>query len=479
MIKRYSIVLLLFVILSCKSKEEKMFFVERIWQLMSSCEERKANEYERLGWWEYLRADNFSPNYRHLLVEGLTRTLVAAKARTASTKTGGNIFLQLLYCMLDPNVNTDRILKGPTNDMWLNSWKEFLLEKGVKINQGWICSSFKTDINNFKINNVTVTELDKITRKPLNVQRTLSADHYIMAMPVERAAEVISVSEDMIKCDQTLEYIITLAASVNWMNGIQFYLNENVEINQGHIIFSDTEYALTAISQAQFWTDYDFSNKGNGKIKGILSVDISDWFKNGHFNNAPADTLSKEDVEKEVWKQLKLSLNVGGKVVLRDDMKEDFYLDRDIQLRDKNQEFPSVYDNTEGKLTEREPLLVNNVNTWNLRPSANCGITNLFFASDYVKTNTDLATMEGANEAARKAVNCILDIDKSDAEKCQIWNLNQPWYLKLIKNFDNSRAQQGLPWTIKAPLWILILTVLGGIIYLLLGILKLIFNPRK
>ena len=32
-----------------------------------------------------------------------------------------------------------------------------------------------------------------------------------------------------------------------------------------------------------------------------------------------------------------------------------------------------------------------------------------FLASDYVRTYTDLATMEGANEAARRAVNAILD----------------------------------------------------------------------
>ena len=36
-------------------------------------------------------------------------------------------------------------------------------------------------------------------------------------------------------------------------------------------------------------------------------------------------------------------------------------------------------------------------------------IPNLFLASDYVQTFTDLATMEGANEAARRAVNGILE----------------------------------------------------------------------
>ena len=38
-------------------------------------------------------------------------------------------------------------------------------------------------------------------------------------------------------------------------------------------------------------------------------------------------------------------------------------------------------------------------------------IPNLVLAADYVRTHTDLATMEGANEAARRAVNAILDAD--------------------------------------------------------------------
>ena len=59
-----------------------------------------------------------------------------------------------------------------------------------------------------------------------------------------------------------------------------------------------------------------------------------------------------------------------------------------------------------------EPLLVNTANSWEDRPDAVTRIPNLFLASDYVRTHTDLATMEGANEAARRAVNGILERDR-------------------------------------------------------------------
>ena len=42
-----------------------------------------------------------------------------------------------------------------------------------------------------------------------------------------------------------------------------------------------------------------------------------------------------------------------------------------------------------------------------------------------MQTYTDLATMEGANEAARRAVNAILTASGSDAEPCPVWKLRE------------------------------------------------------
>src|SRR3954453_1865981 len=44
-----------------------------------------------------------------------------------------------------------------------------------------------------------------------------------------------------------------------------------------------------------------------------------------------------------------------------------------------------------------EPLFINTIGCWQYRPREATEIENLFLASDYVKTDTDLATMEGAN----------------------------------------------------------------------------------
>ena len=87
---------------------------------------------------------------------------------------------------------------------------------------------------------------------------------------------------------------------------------------------------------------------------------------------------------------------------------------------------PSIQFPNPTEATNLEPLLINTAGSWSDRPEAVTGIENLFLASDYVRTNTDLATMEGANEAARRAVNAILERSRSAAEPCALWKLREP-----------------------------------------------------
>jgi uncharacterized protein with NAD-binding domain and iron-sulfur cluster len=277
-----------------------------------------------------------------------------------------------------------------------------------------------------------------------------SADYYLLAVPVERAANL--VNEEMLASDPSLKNIIKLSPNVEWMNGIQFYLNEEVNLNHGHTMYTDSHWALTSVSQVQFWPDYDLSRRGSGQVVSILSVDISNWVAAGNFNNKSAKDCSKEEIKEEVWQQLKAELNYGGADLLRDDMLEDYYLDEDVRptestvsdavkarlAPDQHAEFH--------KMMNLEPLLVNQVDTWAIRPNAYTGIGNLFLASDYVKTNTDLATMEGANEAARRAVNSILQATDSDAHPCKIWELDTPFLLEPLQALDALNFAKGMRW---------------------------------
>jgi uncharacterized protein with NAD-binding domain and iron-sulfur cluster len=408
------------------TSEEVHFFADRVWQLMTSCRDRRHDEYERISWWDYLQADRFSDNYRSLLVQGLTRTLVAANAHSASTKTGGNIFLQLIFNMSNPGVHTDRVLNGPTNDVWLSPWRDYLESKGVQFYMGH--SVTQLNVEGSRITSASV-------RDSRNVEQNVTADAFVLAVPVERAAKLMNT--DLLAADPSLNGILRLAASVAWMNGIQFYLNTEVSMVHGHTIYSDSPWALTSISQLQFWPGFDVADRGNGKVRTILSVDVSDWKTPGSMGRAAKD-CTHEEIRLEVWKQLCDALNTEGLTVLSDDMMEFWYIDGDIRLAAADRE------------ANEEPLLVNTVNSWDERPEAHTGLENLFLASDYVRTHTDLATMEGANEAARRAVNALLERVGSKEAPCKVWDLHEPLVLAPLREMDRLRYHRGLPW--RAPL---------------------------
>ena len=68
---------------------------------------------------------------------GITRSLVAAKARKASTRTIGDIFVQLMLTILNPTAgSTDRVLDGPTNLVWIDPWLAYLESRGVRYVRG-------------------------------------------------------------------------------------------------------------------------------------------------------------------------------------------------------------------------------------------------------------------------------------------------------------------------------------------------------
>lgn len=408
------------------STEEISYFSERVWQLMTSCKDRRRQEYERMGWWEFVEADRFSDKYKTLLAQGLTRTLVAAKAELVSTKTGGDILLQLMFDIIKPGISSDRILNGPTNEVWIEPWLDDLKKRGVNYQLNSKVKEIKC-IRPDKVKSVVVEQNGK--------EIEAEADFFISALPVEVMAGLLN--QDMLNIDPTLENVKLLSDNVLWMNGLQLYLTEDVKINHGHTIYVDSPWAITSISQTQFWGDFDWSKHGDGNVKGIISVDISNWFAPGILYGKCAKDCTTEEIAKEVWAQLKKSLNIDSELIT-DNMLHSWNLDPSI--------VPGV------PTINLEPLLVNNKNTWMLRPYAYCDVANLFLASDYVKTNTDLATMEGANEAARRAVNALIDASGTGKSYCKVWDLHEPWLLFLLKWRDVNRYKNGLPWDGKLPI---------------------------
>ena len=417
-------ILLLFEHSTGLTPDDLAFFGARVWQILTSCHQRRLAEYERTSWWEFVGAEQRSASYQKFLATGITRSLVASKARKASARTIGDIFVQLVLTILNPIAgSTDRVLDGPTNLVWIDPWLAYLESRGVRY------------VKNARVEEI-LYESGRITgvvARQHGQRIMVHGDHYVAALPLEDIAPL--VSDRLAAADPTLANLRVLAPNLEWMNGVQFYLHRAVPSAHGHVIHIDTEWALTSISQLQFWRNVPSELFGDSEVHGILSVDLSDWTAPGS-DGRPAIRCSREEVVRETWNQLKRSLNDAGDEVLRDEDLHSWFLSANIENDPVRP----------GWLRNSEPLLVNHVETWALRPEATTAIPNLFLASDYVRTHTDLATMEAANEAARRAVNGLLDAVKFDGSRCELWPLHEPEILLPWRLHDAARYQAGLPW---------------------------------
>lgn len=424
---------------------ESKVILQKIWQLMTSSRARRYGEYEHQGWWEYCEADQYSEDYQKLFVDGLTRTLVAAKARKANTFTNGNILLQMLFSAARRDEPNDRILNGPTNEQWLTPWLNYLQNIGVHY-------VHDSEVVELKVTEGNIAEVVVVQKGKHSAHQ---ADYFICALPVERAATVATAS-GLANHDPVFHNLPVLAGHVAWMNGIQFFLHEDVPINAGHIIMSDSPWALTAISQAQFWPGFNWPQYGDGSVRGVLSIDVSDWDTPGWLIKKPAKECTKCEVIQEVWYQLCQNVNHDQELLKSENVfgvyvDEALVFDEGIlkgeRLCNDMRFAKKIKLGSSSAVENEEPLLVNEPGSWALRPTVETKIDNLYLASDYVQTDTNLATMEAANEAARLAVNALLEKSgDTKAAPCNLWKLEEPNWLLYYKWIDHKRYKKGLPW---------------------------------
>ncbi|MFD9819667.1 hydroxysqualene dehydroxylase [Streptomyces violascens] len=402
---------------------EVAYFVDRLAVFLTSCQERRDNQWESTPWWTFTRAAQMSYDYQRILAVGVTRNIVATKAEEASTRTVASLLEAFLFNALGRGADgpLDRILNAPTNEAWIDPWVTQLRSLGVEFKVGWTVR--EVTYGSGKVTGIQVEDADG------GVQ-TVTADHYVSALPVEHArltwsAAMRAADPQLARCDQL---------RTDWMTGIQFYLTERPDIVHGHVDCIDSQWSLTAIAQAEHWPQRAFTaDYGDGTVVDCLSVDISEWDKPGILYGKTAKQCTREEVAREVWAQLKAALNDTGKTVLSDSKLHSWFLD------------PGVSGIGTPNPRNEDELLIHPTGTFHNRPSAATKIPNFYLAGDYVAVPIDLATMEGANTSGRLAANALLDRVGSSAPRCSVTPLYSAPELDFLKNSDRLRHRLGLP----------------------------------
>jgi len=402
---------------------EVEYFFERLMVFMTSCDARREGQWEQISWVEFVSAARFSEDYRRVLIDSVTRQLLAAKADRSSARTLGLMWEAFVHNFSGRSGTGafDRVLDAPTNEAWIGPWVRHLRRLGVR---------FRLDRTVKRLalrdGRIRAAEL----RGPRGSE-LVRADWFVCAVPLERARRLWSAAIE--RRDPSLRRTRRLTSE--WMNGIQLYLHEPTPILHGHVFYIDSPWALASLSQAQFWTERDFARRyGDGRTRDCISVDIGDFNEPGILYGKPARELGRRQIKREVVAQIRSHLNDdSGSARLERRAIRSWFIDPGLEIR-------------RGRvLHNSDPLLINPPGSLAYRPDAATRIPNLLLASDYVRTSIDIGCMEGANEAARRATNALLERSGSRAEPCAVHELYRPPEHEAAKRADEELYRQGLP----------------------------------
>ena len=343
-----------------------------------------------VSWWNFCDAGNGSDAYKAFFAVGLTRCFVATRAEKMSARTGAEILLQLI---LDfgglHGPDADRAFDRPTTEAWIDPWKTQLAAMGVK----------------FRGEEVTRLNYDPKTKMIRSVtfggKQFSSLDDVVIATSLEGSRALLGSDPNLVAADAEIARLVNPPAgstlSSDAMNGIVFYPDAPLAgLIEGHYLLVESPWALTAIYQERGWW------RGPSTLgpapNGQLSVIISDWHSPGSpalANGRPAEACDDQTVASEVWRQLQQAVLPLANVA----RPARFTID------------PARTPYAAGKIRPNTfPMLVNQTNAWAERPHAGLtgAVNNLVLAGDYVRATTDFASMETANETARRATRVLL-----------------------------------------------------------------------
>jgi len=232
------------------------------------------------------------------------------------------------------------------------------------------------------------------------------------------------------------------------ISGIQFYFDTEFQVLQGHVYYSNSDWALSSINQTGLWREKPRLEREH--YVSIMSVDIGDWRKRSSYIHKRAIECRPYELAEEVWRQVSKELSASTE-------ERDRYPQLPLPTWYSIDKFLE-YDEHGKPIRNAAPYLIPIVGDWNNRPGAypwnpsgssptwlprkkarseqetlrvwqprhggyQVHFDKLVFAGTWCKTFTRMTSMEGACESGRHAVNAILDhylywtSDKKDERK--------------------------------------------------------------
>lgn len=308
-----------------------------------------------------------------------------------------NIDSQLIFDLLRHNQKCKELdekydfysFDGPIDQVWFEPWYDLLVKRQVQMHLRH--EILDIVMNGDKIDHVRVLDLYA------NTERKVYADIFINGLGVETLGRLYPLDSDF-----------PLLAKLGYQLQTQVLfkiprLNEDLPTA---FIFHETPWFLMARHEGSFWDLED---------KDYLSVGIGIWDQKG-LNGKTAKECTLYELAQECWNQM---------------IEMDIMLPKELPHWDvwKGYEFSKLHN----RLQTVEPKFSNNLGTLALRPEIkDKHIPNLYHATSYVRTDTNIFNMDSGCEAGLKVARDILGQDKVI--------VNSPtkfgWFLRLVHKID-------------------------------------------
>ena len=211
-------------------------------------------EFEGQSWWDFVERGEALDRFQKFLAKGMTRSLVAARAEEMSARTGCAILCQLMQDMAQVDGQGRQGAQRPD-------------QRGVDRPVGRAPARQSSARGPFTPG--CPGDRDPLRRRDRHrrhvdrraARNHVTADYYVAAMPVEKLDDLLT--DELRAADPRLAILERLDHTLD-DRGDVLPRQGAAQFPRGHVIYLDSEWALTAISQRQFWEDSNSSTEVTG-----------------------------------------------------------------------------------------------------------------------------------------------------------------------------------------------------------------------
>ncbi len=316
------------------------------------------------------------------------------------------------------------VLNGPTSEVWFDPWREYLINKGLKIYLNTKLVRF-----NFKNNKIISCVInDGIS------DRIVKGDEYILAINPFEAQKIFERSQMDILWKQYKSLNESIIS-----NQISFRLGLNKKIifpsKSIAFVMSNSEFNITWYPQEKYWNNKIKLDDSN-LIKSLWSGTIIEAYGKSKLYNKNAINLNKKELINDIIYQILRSKSFQKLIY---DNNGFFLYKNDIIYTEVWYEWS--YNND--KLEQYNKKWVNNIYNEKYRSDQNTNFENLYIGGAHTKTTINIWSMEGAVESGKRISKIITQ--KYGKGDINLYEYLDPIYFSSFKLIDDILYKLNLP----------------------------------